>query len=252
MLGALSGYLPESVSPGLALLFFIASFFTSALTASFGIGGGVALMALMGASLPVASLIPVHGLVQLGSNFGRTWQQRNNVVWVTLLPFLAGALAGAAIGAAMVIQLPEAPLKLSLGAFILIVTWVKLPDFSAVGRLGIGLAGTAVAFLSMLFGASGPLLAAFFEKAFPDRREMVATSAAAMILVHGLKVAAFALAGFAFSQWLGLIAAMIVSGYFGTMLGTRFLNSIPERHFRLGFKIVLSVLALDLMRRGLA
>jgi uncharacterized protein len=79
----------------------------------------------------------------------------------------------------------------------------------------------------------------------------VATGGAAMIIVHGLKVIAFALAGFAFAPWLPLIAAMIVSGIFGTVLGTKLLHKIPEARFRLGFKIVLSALALDLARRGI-
>jgi uncharacterized protein len=244
--------LPEALSPALAAVFVAASFFTSALTAAIGIGGGVALMALMGTALPVVSLIPVHGLVQLGSNSGRAWHQRTHVVWAVLAPFAAGALLGAAAGASVTLQLPDAPMKLALGAFVLIVTWLKVPPLTALGRMGTAAAGLAVAFLSMLFGASGPLVAAFFEKALPGRLEMVATGGAAMIIVHGLKVIAFTLAGFAFAPWLPLIAAMIASGYLGTVFGTKLLHRIPEARFRLGFKLVLSALALDLMRRGLA
>lgn len=233
-------------------MFIAASFFTSALTAAIGIGGGVALMALMGTALPVASLIPVHGLVQLGSNSGRAWHQRAHVIWPVLIPFSAGALIGAAAGASLTLQLPDAPMKLALGLFVLIVTWLKVPPLTALGRRGIAAAGLAVSFLSMLFGASGPLVAAFFEKSLPGRLEMVATGGAAMIIVHGLKVFAFALTGFTFAQWLPLIAAMIASGYLGTLIGTKLLHRIPEARFRLGFKIVLSALALDLMRRGLS
>jgi uncharacterized protein len=243
--------LPETLSPALAALFIAASFFTSALTAAIGIGGGVALMALMGTALPVASLIPVHGLVQLGSNSGRALHQRAHVVLPVLLPFAAGALIGAAAGASVTLQLPDAPMKLALGAFVLIVTWLQVPPLTKLGKTGTAAAGLAVAFLSMLFGASGPLVAAFFEKSLPGRLEMVATGGAAMIIVHGLKVAAFAFAGFAFRAWLPLIATMIVSGYFGTVLGTKLLHRIPEARFRTGFKIALSALALDLMRRGL-
>ena len=142
-------------------------------------------------------------------------------------------------------------MKLALGVFVLIVTWLKVPPLTRLGRGGTAAAGLTVAFLSMLFGASGPLVAAFFEKSLPGRLEMVATGGAAMIIVHGLKVLAFALAGFAFAPWLPLIAAMIVSGFFGTLFGTKLLHRIPEARFRLGFKIVLSALALDLMRRGI-
>ena len=245
------GLLPDAIGPAPAALFIAASFFTSALTAAIGIGGGVALLALLGTALPVASLIPVHGLVQLGSNSGRAWHQRVHVVWPVLLPFAAGALIGAAAGASVTLQLPDAPMKLALGVFVLVVTWLKVPPLTRLGRAGTAAAGLTVAFLSMLFGASGPLMAAFFEKSLPGRLEMVATGGAAMIIVHGLKVAAFALAGFAFAPWLPLIAAMIVSGFFGTLFGTKLLHKIPEARFRLGFKIVLSALALDLLRRGI-
>ena len=254
--GELSGpaainVLPDAIGPALAALFIAASFFTSALTAAIGIGGGVALMALLGTALPVASLIPVHGLVQFGSNSGRAWHQRAYVIWPKLFPFMIGAVLGAVIGSAIVIQLPDRPMKLGLGIFILLVTWLKAPALGAMGKNWIAAGGAIVAFLSMIFGATGPLLASFFEKAFPDRKEMVATVAVGNVAVHGLKVLAFALAGFAFAQWLPLIAAMIVSGFFGTLFGTKLLHKIPEARFRLGFKIVLSVLAVDLMRRGL-
>ncbi len=243
--------LPDSISSTAALVFIIASFFTSALTASFGIGGGVALMALLGTALTVASLIPVHGLVQLGSNSGRAWHQRAYVIWPKLLPFMIGAVFGAVIGTTMVIQLPDRPMKVGLGIFVLLVTWLKLPAFGSMGKNWIAASGALVAFLSMIFGATGPVLASFFEKAFPDRKEMVATVAVGNVVVHGLKVAAFAFAGFAFAPWLPLIAAMIASGYLGTVLGTNLLHRIPEARFRLGFKIVLSALALDMIRRGL-
>jgi hypothetical protein len=38
---------------------------------AFGIGGGAALLAVMASLVPPAALIPVHGVVQVGSNLGR-------------------------------------------------------------------------------------------------------------------------------------------------------------------------------------
>ena len=45
---------------------------------------------------------------------------------------------------------------------------------------------------------------------------------------------------------------MIVSGYLGTVYGTRLLDRLPEDRFRKVFRIGISILALDLVRRGLA
>jgi uncharacterized protein len=243
--------LPPGLAPGIALILIVASFFTSALTAAFGLGGGVALLALMGAFMPVASLIPVHGVVQLGSNSSRALVLRSEIVWSSLVPFLGGAIIGAVAGTFIVIQLPDAPMKLALGAFILFVVWVKLPPFDALGRHAVAIAGVFVAFLSMLFGAAGPLMAAFFERAFSDRRQMVATSGAAMVSVHALKTIAFAAAGFAFAPFAALMAAMIISGYLGTRLGARLLSAMPERVFRTGLKVLITLMALDMIRRGL-
>jgi uncharacterized membrane protein YfcA len=112
--------------------------------------------------------------------------------------------------------------------------------------------GAGTTFLSMFFGASGPLTAAFFGKAFEDRRALVASHAAAMTFQHAFKVLAFAFAGFAFVEWLPMMAVMIATGFAGTQLGTRLLQAIPESRFRLIFSVLLTVLALDLVRRGVA
>ena len=44
------------------------SFLGSFITAAFGIGGGVVVLAVLATLLPPAALIPVHGVVQFGSN----------------------------------------------------------------------------------------------------------------------------------------------------------------------------------------
>ena len=248
----LSGLLPGALSPLAAGGLIVASFFTSALTAAFGLGGGIAMLALMGLSMPVAALIPVHGLVQLGSNAGRAWHQRENISTKIAWPFLWGSLAGAVIGAYTVLTLPDAVMKTIIGLFILVTAWVKLPGFDRLKGAGIAIGSGIIAVISMLVGASGPLLSAFFGQIFPDnRKQMVATAAAGMTVHHGLKVVVFGLAGFAFSSWLPFIGLMVLSGYFGTIYGTRLLERVPEAAFRAIFKWVLSVLALDLMRRGL-
>ncbi len=243
--------LPDGIGAGVAALLIIASFFTSATTASFGIGGGVMMLALMGLFVPVAALIPVQGLVQFGSNAGRTFVQRAHVNKMFLKPFLAGSIIGAAIGALTVVQLPDAFMKIVLGLFILFMTWGKVPGIKALTGTGLAIASAVIAFLTMFLGATGPLLASVVAAMIPgDRKAVVATSAAGLIIQHGLKVVAFGLAGFAFRPWLPLIAAMIATGYLGTVTGSKLLNHMPEEKFRLGFKLILTALALDMLRRG--
>lgn len=211
------------------------------------------MLALMGLFLPVAALIPVHGAVQLGSNTGRAWHQRGNVRLDVAKPFVAGSIVGALVGAFLVIQLPDALLKLVLGVFIIAVTWLKIPGLDRLGKAGLAVASAALALVSMVVGATGPLLSAIFAQIFAgDRKALVATHAAGMTVQHALKIVVFGLAGFAFAAWLPLIAAMVVPGFLGTVYGTRMLDRIDEESFRKWFRIGITLLALDLLRRGLA
>ncbi|MBX3581964.1 MAG: sulfite exporter TauE/SafE family protein [Rhizobiaceae bacterium] len=248
----LAALLPSGMEPWVAVLLVIASAFTSALTAAFGIGGGIAMLALMGLFVPVTSVIPVHGAVQLGSNSGRAWHQRANVRLDVAKPFIVGSVAGAVVGVFLVVQLPDWLLKLLLGGFILLLTWVKIPGIDRLTTVGLSIASAGLALLSMLVGATGPLIAVLLARFFEnDRKALIATSAVAMTTQHLLKIVVFGIAGFAFREWLPLIAAMILSGFVGTVYGTALLERMPEATFRKWFRIGITLLALDLLRRGL-
>ena len=249
---AVAAFLPAGMEQWVAALLIVASFFTSALTAAFGVGGGIAMLALMGLFIPVASLIPVHGAVQLGSNTGRAWHQRAFVRLDVAKPFIVGSVVGAIFGVFLVVQLPDALLKLVLGGFVLVLTWVKIPGIDRLSKAGLGVASVALALLSMLVGATGPLVAALLARFFQnDRKALIATSAVALMTQHLLKIVVFGLAGFAFWEWMPLVAAMILSGFMGTVYGTALLERMPEEMFRKWFRIGITLLALDLLRRGL-
>jgi uncharacterized protein len=245
-----TAWLPGSLEPSVALLFVAASFFTSALTASMGIGGGILMLAIMAYGVPVAALIPVHGAVQLGSNAGRFLIQHRHVAWPPLLAFALGAAGGALLGARFVLALPEALLLGILGTFIL--TWLPMPHLSRLGTAGFAASGLVSTFLSMFVGATGPLNAAIFGQALSQRLVLVATLAGIMTAQHVFKVIGFAVNGFDFSRWLPLVAAMIASGLAGTACGSLLLSRLPEMHFRSGLRLVLTLLSLDLVRRSLS
>ncbi|WP_018689558.1 sulfite exporter TauE/SafE family protein [Ahrensia kielensis] len=247
----LAHLIPDSLSIASAVLLITASFFTSAITAAFGVGGGVAMLALMGTLMPVTSLIPVHGLVQLGSNTGRMWRMRMFLNKRVLLFFMLGAVLGALLGGSLVFAIPEAVLKLMLGAFILLVTWATLPKSISSSITTIGIGGFITTILTMFLGASGPLVVALLAKTFDERKQLIANSAAAMTIQHALKVAAFGFFGFAFAQWLPLIMTMMLTGYLGTISGGKLLGVMEEGLFRTIFKIGVTLLALDMIRRGL-
>lgn len=202
--------------------------------------------------MPVSSLIPVHGAVQLGSNAGRLFVWREHLAWMPLGFFTLGAIAGAIAGMPLSASIDENLSRILLGLFVLLTVWWKPPQPGSTGRHVFALGGFLTTFATLFLGATGPLAAVFLARGLPDRHAFSATHAAAMTVQHGLKIAAFTLAGFTFHQWLGLVAIMIATGYAGTLAGSRLLDSFSPERFRLLFRWLVTLLAVVLLVRGLS
>ncbi|MEM8932516.1 MAG: sulfite exporter TauE/SafE family protein [Acidobacteriota bacterium] len=225
----------------------VAAFFSSALTAVLGIGGGVLLIALMPGLLPAAAVVPVHGVVQLASNASRALFARRSIAWKPVAPFAAGALVGAAIGSRFVIELPERWLPLLLGSFILIVTWLPVRRLRLPGRFfTIGMVQT---FVSLFVGAAGPLVSPLLLREGYDHTRVVATHGTIMTLLHAMKTATFFVLGFSFAAWWPLMLGMIASVTAGSWAGHHLRDRLPEDRLRLAFKVLLTALALRLVLR---
>ena len=240
---------PSDITPVFAGVLVVASFLTSALTAAMGLGGGVAMLAVLSLGLPVTSVLPVHGVVQMGSNSGRAIIQRRHIVRAWLLWFALGSLIGIAIGASVVVNIPDAPAKWALALFILWSIYRKKPSGAARhhGKPYFVIGGAISSFCTMLVGATGPLVAAILASTGLIKQPFVATHAACMIIQHGMKILAFGTLGFAYAQWGPLLAAMIASGVVGTWVGTRALDKLPESAFRIGFKIIMTLASLHMI-----
>lgn len=243
----LAWILPEGLSALSAGILVVTAFFTAALTAAFGIGGGVALLAVMASLVPVAVLIPVHGVVQMGANTGRALVQLREVVWPLLGIFTIGAIIGVLIGGQLVVTLPDILLKSFVGLFVLFTLWGPKVKGAKGGPIGLAVGGVFATILTMFVGATGPFVAALLAPRLDDRRYYAGTHAAAMVMQHGLKVVAFGLLGFAFGAWVPVMVAMVAAGFLGTLLGTKLLHALPEATFRVAFKWVLTLLAFQLI-----
>lgn len=242
--------LPTGLDPLMALALVALSFVTSLITATFSLGGGTLMVAVLALVFPPGIVVPLHGAIQLGSNAGRAVVQRAHIQWRYVRWIALGAVLGTIVGGQFATLLPERFFTALIGVFVLVTTW--LPQPKVVGRSPViqFVGGAVISALSMLVGATGPLVAVFL-KGLADRRQLVATHAMLMTFQNAFKVIVFVALGFAFSSYLPLIAAMILAGFGGTALGSRLLVRVPESAFRWGFRIILTLVALDLLRGAL-
>lgn len=223
------------------------SFLSSLITAAFGIGGGVLMLAVMATLLPAAAVIPVHGLVQLGSNAGRAFVFRAEINRRHLAPFTIGAVLGIAAGSSVVVQLDAGLLQMIVGLFVLWTLYLPVP--ALMGRSA-ALTGALSSVLTMFVGGTGPFIAAFVKTLQFDRVSHVATHAAMMTVQHLLKTLAFGVLGFAFGQWIGFVMLLILFGFLGTLAGRSVLLRINEALFQKVLTVILTLLALQLVYAG--
>ncbi len=253
MAALLEWLVPADVSIWAMLALIATACFTSAMTAALGIGGGVLLLAIMSMLLPVAAIIPLHGLVQLGSNANRAMFTAAHINWKVVAWFAPGVVFGAILASLLLVELPPAFLQLSIASFILLLCWGPAIPAVATGALGTFVAALLTTFISHFVGASGPLVAAFIKRQQQDQRQAtVATFAATMTLQHAPKTLVYTAAGFVFYEWLGLALLMILAGVVGTKLGLGVLEKTSDQRFGKIFNWLLTLLALRLIWQALS
>ncbi|MCW8109133.1 sulfite exporter TauE/SafE family protein [Alteromonas ponticola] len=238
------------ISVAVLLLLIISSAVTSFVTAAFGIGGGIMLIAIMAHYIPIEVLIPVHALVQLGSNGYRAYKTHANLDRPTFNAFGFGAIVGAIAVSFVLIQLPLQWIQLSVGLFILYLLWGFKPKSRQISAKGMFAVGTITTMLSAFVGATGPLLAAFLHQNKMGKMSHTATFASCMSLQNVLKLIVFLAAGVYFIDWLPLAGGMIISGFIGTKVGLSALQKFSTQLFTVLYTTVVTLLALHLLLKA--
>ena len=239
--------LPDGLTQLAFWVLVVMSFVGSFITAALGIGGGALLLVFMATLMPPAAIIPVHGVVQLGSNAGRAAMLFRYLHRPALGGFVLGSVIGASLGGMVVVDLPHNAVQIGLGIFIIWSVLAKPPAW--LTRLP-WMAGGISSFLTMFFGATGVFVANYTKSFKLDRHAHVATHATLMTVQHALKVVIFGLLGFAFGAWAGVIIALIVAGLIGTYVGKLVLNRMSDVNFKRALDALLILISLRLIYQG--
>jgi uncharacterized membrane protein YfcA len=267
---ALAGTCELSPAPVTDFYFWAALFavtvLTSIISGILGMAGGLLLLIALLVRLEPLVAIPIHGVVQLVSNGSRAIFLRQYVQWRAVLRFAWPLLPAGALGVWFARSIPPAVGQIGIGVFVLLSSWA--PSALAFGgRLfvrqkagnqsastsaerALPWGGALVGFFSTVVGATGPLLGPFILALGLGSEGTVATLAACQIFQHGTKVALFGLTGFPIARYLLPTLALCAAAVLGSALGTRLLNRVPQRTFHRVVRVVLSVLALELVVEG--
>jgi uncharacterized protein len=216
----------------LSLLLACTALATAILSGVFGMAGGMVLMGVYAALLPVASAMVLHGATQLLSNGLRAAILWRDVYWRGLRFYIVGSLAAFAL----LFQLRYVPdqvmvfFGLGLAPFVAALLPARLLDFERPAAAV--LTGAQVAALQVLAGAAGPLLDVAFIDTRLTRTQVVATKAITQVFSHALKLVYFVpfLPARAYAP--ELVLAILIATLIGTLIGTRILARLTDHTFR--------------------
>ena len=136
------------------------------------------MLAVMLAVLPPAITLPLHGVVQAGSNLGRAVTLHPHIRRSVIGWFSAGTLVGLVIGSRLFVSLSVELLSIILGVFILWTVWMPKPVNRPIADRRFFVVGALASFCTLFVGATGPMVAAFWNVAQMGKLGVVATHAA--------------------------------------------------------------------------
>ena len=226
---------------------------TSFISGIFGMAGGMILIGILLAIMPVAGAMVLHGLTQIASNGWRAWLWRAHIRW----PLVARHATGSALATLAFSLLQVAPSKpvalIGLGVISLAGLCVPHRIAPNITRPADAFAcGAICTVLQLIAGVSGPIFDVFFVRAELARKDVVATKAAIQVFGHAMKVAYFAQLLAAAS---GEIAPMAVAlamtlALAGTQLSRKVLDAITDAQFRSWTRVLIAIIATFYLAHG--
>ncbi len=224
----------------------ISSFITAIISGVLGMGGGILLLSIMTFFLAPTVIIPIHGIVQLASNASRVFYLRAHVKKNFFLYYCIGLPLGALISVFFLKTLISDTLiytALLVLIFYSVFKPKKMPELKVPAPYWVFI-GLMTGILAIIVGAVGPLLAAFFIRDDFSKEEIVSTKSSMQLVAHFIKIPAFLMMDFNYTEHSTLILFMSIAVIAGTKVGVKLLEKVDNSKFKLLFKLVLFIAGL--------
>jgi uncharacterized protein len=213
----------------------ISTLVTSFISGILGMAGGMILMGVLLALLPLPAAMMLHGIAQLAANGWRALLLRKEIDWRVFAGYASGAFIAFALFAMarLVVGKPVALIAMGVTPFVALALPERL-QLNVERRWHSFACGIACSALSLTAGIAGPILDVFFVRARMSRHAVVATKAVTQSLSHVLKILYFggllAVEGSGVPPWLAV--TIVLLAFAGTSLSRQVLERISDASFR--------------------
>ncbi len=217
------------------------TFLTAIISGVVGMAGGITLLSFMTFLLPLQSIIPIHGIVQLASNASRCFFLRRDIDKTITLYFFLGAPLGTFIAYVLIKEMPNKDAFFLLVVALIFYTLFKPKKLPALNmpKKGFFFLGALTGFMAPLIGATGPLLAPFFLREDLSKESIVATKASVQMFTHLLKIPLFIALAFPYHEYKLVLLFMVIAAILGTKVGVLLLGKVSKDIFIKIYKIAL-------------
>jgi len=223
---------------------------TSVISGMFGMAGGLIFLAVLTTTVETSYIVPLHAAFQLISNCSRLAFFFKHIRWVVIKYFVMGLIPGSLLGIFIFSYMPKGFIKLLIGFFILLATF--LPETKREKRFDLVIflpVGFISGLLGIFVGATGPISAPFFVRRDILKEDLIATKGTCQAISHIVKIPLFGFVGaniFPYWKIILLVGPVII---LGTYVGKKLVGRISGRDFRLAFKIIISLIAVAIIIR---
>jgi len=212
-----------------------ASLTTSFISGILGMAGGMILMGVLLALLPLRVAMLMHGVCQLSANGWRALMLRREIDWRVIRGYLAGLVIALAIFIALRLIVNKGVALIAMGVLPFVA--LALPErlHLNVERRGHSFTcGLICNVISLTAGIAGPILDVFFVRSKMTRHNVVATKAMTQTLSHLTKIFYF---GSVVSLQRNpispaLVAMLVTLSFIGTSMSRKVLERLTDASFR--------------------
>jgi len=229
---------------------------TSIVSGVFGMAGGMLLMGLLLAVLPVTMAMILHGFTQIASNGWRGVVWRRYVNLQVIGRYAIGLVVASTLFF-FINYIPERAVTLMfLGTLPVLVLIVPNKWIPQVDRpWGAEICGFLNGALQLIAGISGPVLDAFFIRTSFDRRMVIATKAISQTCAHLVKLIYFSHAALTHQESIPFsllfLTGCALTAIVGTMLSRKALENLSDHQFRYWTKRILLLIGIIYFSQGL-
>ena len=200
--------------------------------------------------LSLASAVALLAPLSFSSLLTRIYLFWSDLQWPYIYNFIVGCFFGVALGAVVFSQFSERGLMLMLGFLILFLIWFPISQEKAPKAKQFSVIGFFHSIVGTMFGIGG-ILQPILLRTPLLKGQITGTLAACLVSLDVLKIISYAQVGFDYTSYLPHILLASLAGLIGGLLGKKFADRVSEKQFRIVFKLLLTLMGLQLILSGI-